>query len=146
MSAPTQPRPQSTSRPLQRWDPLRELHEQLDRLFEPQSAVPGLWMPPVDILETDDAWIVEAELPGVDRDDITIELRENELSITGEVKERERKGILRRRTRKVGQFEFRASLPGSVNADQIEASMKDGVLSVRVPKPQATRPHRIEVK
>jgi HSP20 family protein len=149
MTATTQRR-DTAPRPMQRWDPLRELadlHERLDRLVEPGGgAVPAAWTPPVDIVETDDAWIVEAELPGVDRKDISIELRENELSISGEIKERKREGILRRRTRRVGQFDFHVMLPGHVEAEDVEASMEDGVLTVRVPKPHQARPHRIQVK
>jgi HSP20 family protein len=148
MTAPTQPR-NTGAQPLQRWDPLREiadLHDRLDRLVDPGGVASSVWTPPVDIEETDDAWIVEAELPGVERDDISIELRENELSITGEIKERERTGILRRRTRRVGEFAFHVTLPGPFDPDQVEATMKDGVLSVRVPKPQTSRPRRIEVK
>jgi HSP20 family protein len=148
MTAATQPR-DSAPRQMQRWDPLRELadlHERLDRLIEPGGATPAAWTPPVDIVETEDAWIVEAELPGVDRKDIAIELRDNELSISGDIKERERVGILRRRTRRVGEFDFHVMLPGHVDAEDVEASMKDGVLTVRVPKPDQARAHRIEVK
>jgi HSP20 family protein len=143
MATTTQPR-EGAQRPLQRWDPLRELadlHNRLDQLDGP-----AIWAPPVDIVEDDDAWIVEAELPGVDRKDISIELQDNELAISGEIKERERKGILRRRTRRVGAFEFRVTLPGQVSAEDVEASLNDGVLTVRIPKPQHARPHRIEVK
>jgi HSP20 family protein len=104
------------------------------------------WTPPVDIIETDDAWIVEAELPGVDRDDITVEVRDSELSISGEIKERERHGILRRRTRRVGAFDFQITLPGTADTEHVEATLHDGVLTVRVPKPEQARPRRIEVK
>ena len=147
MATATRPR-ETATRQMQRWDPLRELadlHERLDRLVEPGGA-PAAWTPPVDIVETDDAWIVEAELPGVDRKDISIEMRDSELEISGEIKERERQGILRRRTRRVGAFNFRVTLPGHVNADDVEATMEDGVLTVRIAKPQNARPHRIEVK
>jgi HSP20 family protein len=147
MTAQTQPR-DTAPRQLQRWDPLRELadlHDRLDRLVEPGGAGPTAWTPPIDIIEADDAWIVEAELPGVDRKDIAIELRDNELSISGEIKERERKGILRRRSRRVGEFDFHVMLPGHVDAEDVEASMRDGVLTVRVPKPDQARAHRIEV-
>jgi HSP20 family protein len=103
-------------------------------------------MPLADIEETEDAWIVEAELPGVDRKDVNVELREGELVITGEIKEKERKGIVRRRTRRTGQFEYRVMLPGQANEDQIEANLHDGVLKVRVPKSEKAKPRRIEVK
>jgi HSP20 family protein len=105
----------------------------------------AIWAPPVDIEETDDAWIVEAELPGAKQEDVNVEVRENELIVTGEVKEKERKGVLRRRTRRVGQFEYRVMLPGEVDADGIDASLDGGVLTVRVPKPERTQPRRIEV-
>jgi HSP20 family protein len=148
MTAPTET-PQTAPRTVQRWDPLRELadlQERMNRLAEPGTATPAAWTPPVDIVETDDAWIVEAELPGIDRKDITIELNDNELSISGEIKEREREGILRRRTRRVGQFDFHVTLPAAVDPDDITAVMRDGVLRVNVPKPQAARRQRIEVK
>jgi HSP20 family protein len=134
---------------MQRWDPFRELadlHERLDRLVDPGGAAAATWSPPVDIFETDDAWVIEAELPGVDRKDINIELRDNELSISGEIKERKREGILRRKTRRVGEFDLRVTLPGHVDAENVQAEMQDGVLNVRVPKPDAARPRRIEVK
>jgi HSP20 family protein len=78
------------------------------------------------------------------RDDITVEATGNELSITGEYKEKERVGLLRRRTRRVGQFEYRASLPSDVDIEHISADLADGVLSVRVPKREAAKPRRIE--
>ncbi len=138
-----------------RWDPLREMEDvrqRMDRLFEDAlSGTPlatgGVWSPPVDLEETDDAWVVEADLPGVKKGDVTVELRDNELAIHGEVKERERSGILRRRTRRTGQFDYRVSLPGDVDADDdIDAQLKDGVLTVRIPKTARAQPRRIEVK
>ena len=144
-------RESSRARPVQRWDPFREfeqLQDEMGRLV--QSVWPqangGAWMPLADIEENDDAWVIEAELPGVDRKDINVELREGELLITGEIKEKERKGVVRRRTRRKGQFEYRVMLPGQVNEDQIEANIHDGVLTVRVPKAETAKPRRIEVK
>jgi HSP20 family protein len=106
----------------------------------------GIWSPLVDIEETEDAWIIEAEVPGAKRDDINVEVRDSELSITGQIKERERKGLLRRRTRRTGRFDYRVTLPGGASPDGIEASLDDGVLAVRVPKPEQARPRHIEVK
>jgi HSP20 family protein len=142
------------SQQLQRWDPFREfeqLHEQLGRLMENTWTPPGVgnggaWMPFADIEETEDAWIVEAELPGVDRKDVNVELRDSELFISGEIKEKERKGILRRRTRRTGQFEYRVMLPGKPDDAKIEANLHEGFLTVRVPKSEKARPRRIEVK
>jgi HSP20 family protein len=137
-----------------RWDPFREIEEvreRMDRLFSdvlggqglPASAV---WSPPVDLEESDDAWLVEADLPGVKKGDVTVEVRDGELAIRGEVKERERTGILRRRTRRTGEFDYRVTLPGEVDADHIDAQLNDGVLTVRIPKPARAQPRRIEVK
>ncbi|HTX32405.1 MAG TPA: Hsp20/alpha crystallin family protein [Solirubrobacteraceae bacterium] len=152
MPVPTRrPNSSAAARPVQRWDPFREfeeLQQEMGRLM--QSVSPqgdgGAWVPLADIEETEDAWVVEAELPGVNRGDINVELRNSELFITGEIKERERAGVIRRRTRRKGQFEYRVMLPGPANEDQIEASLNDGVLTVRVPKADAARPRRIEVK
>ena len=104
------------------------------------------WSPPVDIEEQDNAYVIEAELPGVQKDDVNIELVSNELMITGEIKEREREGILRKRTRRIGRFEYRVRLPEQVDADNVEASLKDGVLSVRVPKREQAERRTIQVK
>jgi HSP20 family protein len=138
----------------ERWDPARELDELhnrvgqlMDSLWSGAAIGDGaVWSPLVDVEETDDAWVVEADLPGVKREDVNVEVRGNELIISGEIKERERKGILRRRTRRSGQFEYRVTLPGGADPGGIDASLDDGVLKVRVPKPEEARPRRIDVK
>jgi HSP20 family protein len=137
--------------PMTRWDPFRELEglqEQLAQLMQSNAAngngVP--FVPLVDIEETEDAWIVEAEVPGAKSEDVNVEVRGSELAISGEIKEREREGILRRRTRKTGEFDYHITLPGEADADRIEASLNDGVLTVRIPKPEQERPRRIDVK
>jgi HSP20 family protein len=136
-----------------RWDPFQELddlHSRLEGLV--QSALPGtgsngaIWTPPVDIEETEDAWIVEADLPGAERGDINVEAQGNEVLVSGDIKERERKGILRRRTRRAGEFELRVTVPGEADGDRVDASLKHGVLTVRIPKPEQERARRIEVQ
>jgi HSP20 family protein len=142
-----------SSQPAQRWEPFRELEQLQEATAQLMESVwsgagpadAGILTPLVDIEETDDAWIVEAEVPGVDRKDVSVEVRESDLMITGEIKERERKGILRRRTRPTGRFEFRVTLPGPIDSEGVEATIADGVLTVRVPKPEQARPQRIEV-
>jgi HSP20 family protein len=111
-----------------------------------QAGNGGIWSPPVDVEETEDAWVVEADLPGVKHDDVDVQVRDSELIVTGEIKERERKGILRRRTRRTGQFEYRVTLPGETDADNVEASLDGGVLTVRIPKAARARPRHVEVK
>lgn len=141
-----------TARPVRRFEPFREfdqLQAQMGELLESALAgAPGEgapWIPAVDIEETDDAWIVEAELPGVDKNDVNIEMNDNELVVRGEIKEREREGILRRRTRRVGEFEFRVTMPSQADADAIDAKLEHGVLRIRVPKTQESQPRRIEI-
>jgi HSP20 family protein len=139
------------SSPPQGWHPfaeIQELREQLGQLMERVTSgqQADVWVPLVDIEETEDAWIIEAEVPGVKREDVDVEVRDNELSITGETKERERQGVLRRKTRPVGRFEFRVTLPGQADASKVEANLDDGVLSVRIPKAEVARARHIEVR
>jgi HSP20 family protein len=82
----------------------------------------------------------------VRKEDISVEMSGRRLVVTGERKEKERKGILRRQTRTVGQFRYEVVLPGDVNDAGIEASLDHGVLSIRVPKADAERPRRITVQ
>jgi HSP20 family protein len=139
---------------VQRWEPFGELEQLQEATAQllgsawsgAGTAEPRVWSPLVDIEQTEDAWIVEAELPGVDPKDVSVELNESELAITGEIKERERKGILRRRERPTGRFDYRVTLPGATDPEGVEARLADGVLTVRVPKPAQSRPRRIEVK
>jgi HSP20 family protein len=136
------------AQPLSDVERLRKMVEQTFGSF----GLPALptesvgWAPPVDIEEQDDAYVIEAEVPGVRKDDVNIELISNELMITGEIKEREREGILRKRTRRIGRFEYRVRLPEQVDPDNVEAKLKDGVLSVRVPKHEHAERRRIQVK
>jgi HSP20 family protein len=137
---------------IQRWDPSRDfadLQMQLNRLMEGTLAgalsPDSVWTPLADIEETEDEWIVEAEIPGVDRKDINVEVRDSEVAVTGEIKEKERKGLLRRRTRPVGRFEFRVVLPGEIDSDKVDASVDNGVLTLRIPKAEKARPRRIAV-
>ena len=132
-----------------RSDPLAEL----DRLSQQLSGVLGMELPSLtegftpmaDIEESDDAYTLELELPGVKKDDISVEVSGRRLVVSGERKERERVGILRRRTRSVGRFHYEVSLPSALDEDGIDASLSDGVLTLRVPKAASERPRRIKV-
>jgi HSP20 family protein len=135
--------------------PLQDFEQVADRmrrlLDESLGGLPvvvaeaAAWTPPVNIEETEDAYVVEAEVPGVKREDVNIEIDRNELSITGEIKEQERQGILRKRTRRVGRFEYRVQLPDVVESDNIEAKLEDGVLRIRIPKSERAQRRRIEL-
>jgi HSP20 family protein len=144
-------RTKDTSERAQPLSDVERLRRMLDQTFG-SFGLPALatesvgWAPPVDIEEQDDAYVIEAEVPGAKKDDVNIELISNELMVTGEIKEREREGILRKRTRRIGRFEYRVRLPEQVDPDSVEAKLKDGVLSVRVPKHEQAERRRIQVK
>jgi HSP20 family protein len=140
----------------ERWEPsgeLEQFNDRMRRMLEQTFAgfsgtadgVKHGWSPLVDIEEQDDAYVLEADLPGVHREDVKVEQVGSELVISGEFKERERKGILRKQTRRVGRFGYRISLPEQVASDNIEAKLKDGVLTVRVPKAQRAQRREVEI-
>lgn len=136
-------------------DPLAEFNDLFGRLENLMGSTFGgaltpmaevmAWSPPADIEETDDAYLIEVDVPGIKRDDINVELTDREIVITGEYKERERTGVLRLGTRRTGRFEYRTVLPGDINAEGVDAALREGVLTVKVPKVEATKPRRIEI-
>jgi len=134
------------------YPPLREFAQLQQRMTDLLSAVldgspltGAGWTPLADVTETDDAYLVEIDLPGVDRKDLTVEVAGDQLRVSGEVVEKEKVGWLRHRTRRVGQFTYQTLLPGGIDAEHISADLADGVLSVRVPKTEAAKPRRITV-
>ena len=145
MALPVRTRPLD----LTSWDPFRELDELAERVNSLwESGFGGAidrWSPLADVEESEDAYTVEMDLPGVPRDDIDIQLVDRALTVTGEVKEKERTGVLRRRTRRVGQFYYSVTLPGDVDADNVEARLHDGVLTLRVPRSAEAKPRRIAI-
>ncbi|MDA8312995.1 MAG: Hsp20/alpha crystallin family protein [Actinomycetota bacterium] len=149
MALPVRRRDASTE--VVNWDPLTEL----DRLGEQLRSLLGFgsplfadagFMPLADIEETDEAFVVEVDLPGVKSGDLNVELSGRRLSVSGERKEKERKGVMRGRTRRVGQFHYEVVLPGEVDADKVEAQLEEGTLTIRVPKAAAERPRKIPVR
>ncbi|MEU5213188.1 Hsp20/alpha crystallin family protein [Streptomyces sp. NPDC020742] len=128
-----------------------DLFDRMNRFLESASIPPSLteattWAPLADLHETDEAYRVECELPGLRREDIDVEVGEHELSISGDLKEREREGVLRRRGRPTGRFVYRALLPMDVKADEVTAQLSDGVLTVTIPKAQTAKPRHIEIQ
>ena len=124
------------------------LYAEMDRLAQSVfggKTGQGAWLPAADVVETDSAYAIEIELPGVRREDVDVNLNGNELVVTGEVKERKREGLFRRRTRRVGEFEMRVTLPGQLREADVEASLAYGVLKVYVPKAENTKTNRITV-
>jgi HSP20 family protein len=136
-------------------DPSREFEDIYDRMGQLMNfafgdlglAGPGNrpWSPLAEVSETDDAYLVHVELPGIRKDQVDVQLADRELVISGDIKESE-DGRRRRSSRRTGRFEYRTYLPADVKADQVSAELADGVLTVTVPKSQAAEPRRIEVK
>lgn len=128
-----------------------QLHQRMSQLMttafggDLSPATAQGWTPLADITETDDAYRVDIDVPGVHRKDLTVEVTGDELRVSGEIVEKERIGWLRHRTRHVGQFTYHTTLPADIDADQIGADLADGVLTVRLPKTEAAKPRRITV-
>lgn len=101
--------------------------------------------PLADIEESDTAWTVEVELPGVKKKDITMESRGRTIVVSGERTEKEREGVLRQGDRVSGRFRYGVTLPGGFDAEAIEARLDDGELLVTVPKMPQEQPHKMKI-
>lgn len=133
--------------------PLDTFRREMDTLFDRYLGLDGgrgmqLYAPVTDIAETEDAYDVTVELPGLKSDDFHVEIKEGDLWITGEKRdERQHEGRNYRSVeRRYGQFRRMISLDSAVDAEKVEAHYKDGVLSIHVPKAEGAKPRRIEVK
>jgi HSP20 family protein len=140
---------------LVRWEPLgqfNQLHSRLNELFEDRFnqarvGANGRWAPAMDILESHEAYIIRAELPGMKKEDINVELKDGTLTLSGERKAEElTEGVGYRSVERVnGKFVRSVILPETVNRDGIQASYKDGVLEIQVPKVEKVKPRQITV-
>ena len=143
---------------LVRWSPWREmttLQNRFNRMFDDpffrigklDDDSMGMWNPKVDLYEKDDNFVIKAELPGVVKKDITIDLKDRILTLSGErsydndVKEEN----YYRRERSYGKFQRAFTLPADVDSDKIKAEFKDGVLQVEVPKPEEQKPKQVTI-
>ena len=140
---------------LVRWDPFREittLQNEMSRLLNTVAGNGGSgttrqWMPAVDAWETDEEVVYAFDLPGIPEDKISIEFEDGSLTVSGE---RERtqevsEDRLYRYERRFGSFTRTIALPQGVSEDSIKADYKDGVLEVRVAKPEQPKPRRIQI-
>src|SRR4030066_88158 len=143
-----------------RWlGPFRDLSripERVNQIFEEALARSrgreeglrtGMWPPAVDIYENNDSVVVKAELPGVERDQISVEVKDGILTLRGERKfEKEvKEESYHRIERSYGNFQRSFSLPVSVDQEKVTAKFKDGVLEVKLPKKEQARPKQIQV-
>jgi HSP20 family protein len=142
-----------------RWEPLRELgslQNEMNRLFNTvfDTPVPGnggtamrRWVPSMDLVETDDHFVLRADLPGMGEDDVKIEFEDGTLTVSGERKaehESQNEGYYRVE-RAFGAFSRTLTLPKGIDAERVTAGFDRGVLEVRIPKPEERKPRRIEI-
>lgn len=143
---------------LVRWQPqpdlLRDLGWEIDRVFDDMWVRPwnvrgfdGLWMPAVDIEETESEYQVRMDLPGIERKDIKVTVRENTLTIEGERKQErtEEESNFSRTERRYGSFRRSFTLTRTVDAEKIRARYNNGVLVVSIPKREEAKPREIDV-
>jgi len=140
------------------WSPLHEVDEirsEMNRLFEyafggrtSDGLLESAWAPAVDVIQEADRFVIIADLPGMKREDIDITLNGNTLSISGEKKfENETKeGSYFRSERYSGRFHRSLEMPHSVDSSRIEATYKDGVLTIGLPKSEEAKPKQIKVQ
>ena len=142
---------------LVKWDPLREFEDMFDRYTRAGGApraggqeaiASGDWAPRVDIAETDEAFSVKAELPDINKDDVTVTIDNGVLTIKGERKqEKEEKGKkFHRIERHYGSFYRSFTLPANVDESAVKATFKDGMLTLSIPKTEEAKPKTVNVK
>ena len=143
---------------LVRWDPARELDTlqgEMNRLFSSffDTPTPGngatvrRWIPAMDLIETDDHFVLKADLPGIAESDVNIVFENNVLTLSGERKaehEAKKDGYYRLE-RTQGTFSRSLTLPEGVDAEAVTAKFDNGVLEVRIPKPAEAKPRRIQI-
>ncbi len=138
------------------WDPFQEMETLLDRYnrssrktlanSDDRSFEVGDWMPVVDIEETEDAFSIKAELPGVEKDNVSINIDKGVLTIKGEKKTETEDKKRHRVECSYGSFVRSFTLPQSVNVDDVEAEYNNGILNLTIPKSEEAKPKEIEVK
>ncbi len=141
---------------LVRWEPVRELDSlqgEMNRLFDTffgngqSGSRARRWVPAMDLVEMEDHLVLRADLPGLDRDDVTIEVKDRTLFISGERNDEHTEKVegYYRFERSFGGFSRSLTLPDGIDAEAIQADFDKGVLEVRIPKPAERKPHRIEI-
>ena len=132
------------------WTPYTDLRREIDRLFESFTGdghQRGRTFPPVNVWEEGDTLFLEAELPGVKQDDLDISAVGNELTIRGKRSPGQDANLAyHRQERGFGEFTRVLTLPSSINADKIEATLKDGVLTLMLPKAEEAKARKIKVR
>ena len=131
------------------WPDLGDLHQRMDRLFErvtgPSLSGGGV-SPPVNLFETSDAYVLTAEVPGIRSEELEVTLEHDRLTLAGERRiEYPKEASLHRAERRGGSFRRTVQLPSEVDGEKVEASYRNGVLRIRIPKAPEHQPRRISV-
>jgi HSP20 family protein len=127
----------------------QEVNRLFNTLFDiSDTSAVQRWVPAMDLTEADDHFVLRADLPGLGEDDVSIEIQDDTLTISGERKteHEERKRGWYRVERSFGRFSRSLSLPEGVDADAVSAEFDKGVLEVRIPKPEERKPRRVAIK
>jgi HSP20 family protein len=126
----------------------QEVNRLFNTLFDVGDAPAQRWVPPMDLVEVDDHFVLRADLPGLSEDDVAIEIQDNTLTVSGERKaehEQRERGWYRIE-RSFGRFSRSLTLPEGVDPSAVSAEFNKGVLEVRIPKPEARKPRRVAIK
>lgn len=145
------------TRLMRRTNDMRNLQREIDQLFDSffpsrssdqDESSSAVWAPRVDLAESENAYHIHVDLPGMTRDDLKINYQDGQLTISGQRREElsEEKGEYVRVERTFGNFYRSFKLPKTVNADDITATYENGVLEIEVPKAEETKPRQIEIK
>jgi HSP20 family protein len=125
----------------------RDVDRLFDAFFGADREQGRRWVPPVDLVEADDHFVLKADLPGLSADDVNVEVQDGTLTISGERRaehESHERGWYRIE-RSFGSFNRSLTLPDGVDADGISARFEHGVLEVRIPKPAERKPRRVAI-
>lgn len=144
---------------LVRWEPVREftsLQGEMNRLFNSffdAPATPGnggarRWLPPMDLVETEDHFVLKADLPGLGEGDVAIDVEGDVLTVSGERKadHEERREGFHRIERAYGSFRRSLTLPEGIDPEAVTAKFDKGVLEISIPKPEARKPRRVSIQ
>ena len=126
----------------------QEVNRLFNTLFDASDTGIHRWVPAMDLTEADDHFVLRADLPGLSEDDVSIEIQDNTLTISGERKSEheERQRGWYRQERSFGRFSRSLSLPEGIDPDAVSAEFDKGVLEVRIPKPEERKPRRVAIK
>ena len=140
---------------LVKWNPTRSLMTDFDRIFDsmfshdlPRFSSTNSWTPAIDVNETETKFFLSADMPGLDKKDVSVDIHDGVITIKGERGSEDKKSTdgYRIRERQLGSFNRSFRLPDNVNEDKVAAKVKNGVLTVTLPKTKEILPNSRQIK